>query len=257
LENTKDQSALLRIINYPRRGIGEKALAVMTQYNREHGLSLWSVIEGIAKNTLTLDISTKSAQSIRDFYQLIKEAQSLFSSHSLPEACEKFIHLLGYESVLQEESSNKRIFEMKRENVGEIIAALEEYSQSSPDGNLAEFLSQSILQEEKSELFKRTNLHENCFQLLTFHSAKGLEFPACFLVGVEDHIIPHERSMKDTGVDEERRLMYVAITRAKRFLTISMAQKRKRMGKDALSKPSRFLFEIPKELLEPRRWDDV
>ena len=89
---------------------------------------------------------------------------------------------------------------------------------------------------------------------MTFHGAKGLEFPACFLVGLEDHIIPHEKSLAETGLEEERRLMYVAITRARQHLALSMAKQRKRMGKEAASRPSRFLFEIPKEVLRITDW---
>ena len=89
---------------------------------------------------------------------------------------------------------------------------------------------------------------------MTFHSAKGLEFPACFLVSLEDHIIPHEKSLKETGLEEERRLMYVAITRARHHLILSMAQQRNRMGKESPSRPSRFLFEIPKDLLRMTDW---
>ena len=83
---------------------------------------------------------------------------------------------------------------------------------------------------------------------------KGLEFPACFLAGIEDHIIPHEKSLVETGEEEERRLMYVALTRAKKHLIISMAKQRNRMGKEMVSRPSRFLFEIPPELLCMTDW---
>jgi DNA helicase II / ATP-dependent DNA helicase PcrA len=90
---------------------------------------------------------------------------------------------------------------------------------------------------------------------MTFHSAKGLEFPVCFLVGIEDHIIPHEKSLKETGIEEERRLMYVALTRAMRKLVISMACRRLKMGKEIETAPSRFVQDIPKELLNCTKWD--
>lgn len=90
---------------------------------------------------------------------------------------------------------------------------------------------------------------DDCVNLLTFHSAKGLEFPVCFLVGLEDHLIPHEKSLKETGLEEERRLMYVALTRCKERLFLTMATNRKKHGKDIKSTPSRFLFEIPHHLL--------
>jgi DNA helicase-2/ATP-dependent DNA helicase PcrA len=99
------------------------------------------------------------------------------------------------------------------------------------------------------------NLSEqNKVQLLTFHSAKGLEFKACFLIGLEDHILPHEKSLKEGGLEEERRLFYVAITRAMQYLTLSMATSRKKMGQTIATSPSRFLHEIAPENLKPSTW---
>ncbi len=92
---------------------------------------------------------------------------------------------------------------------------------------------------------------------MTIHSSKGLEFEACFLVCLEDHIMPHEKSLKTSGLEEERRLMYVAMTRAKKYLTLSMARDRKKMGKQLQTTPSRFLFEIPKELLKISSYQTV
>jgi len=94
--------------------------------------------------------------------------------------------------------------------------------------------------------------------VMTFHSAKGLEFESCFLLGIEDHLIPHEKSVEEAGnVEEERRLFYVAMTRAKSFLTLSMAATRKRMGSIEQSRPSRFLFEIPQEFFRTTKWDSL
>lgn len=98
---------------------------------------------------------------------------------------------------------------------------------------------------------------EDRVNVMTFHSAKGLEFTSCYLVGLEDHIIPHEKSLFETGLEEERRLMYVAMTRAKKHLTLSMARKRKKMGKEITTNPSRFLFEIPKELVRITSWQTI
>jgi DNA helicase-2/ATP-dependent DNA helicase PcrA len=95
---------------------------------------------------------------------------------------------------------------------------------------------------------------EDLVQLLTCHSAKGLEFKACFLIGLEDHILPHEKSLKEGGLEEERRLFYVAITRAMQYLTLSMATSRKKMGQTIATTPSRFLHEIAPENLKPSVW---
>lgn len=98
---------------------------------------------------------------------------------------------------------------------------------------------------------------ENKVNLMTIHSAKGLEFEACFLVCLEDHIMPHEKSLGSAGLEEERRLMYVAMTRAKKHLILSMSRQRKKMGKQTQTIPSRFVFEIPKEILKVTSYQTV
>ncbi len=255
IENPQDQASLLRIINYPRRGIGDKLLSYLTETNRAENCSLWSVITRTIQSPPE-GIGPKAIESLREFYTLLQEGKNLFASFPLRDACQKFMEALDLESALEKESNNSRVFEMKKENVGEVLSSLEEYSMENPEGDLAEFLTQTLLQDNYMNK-KRSQQQDDCLQMMTFHSSKGLEFPACFLVGLEDHIIPHERSLKETGIDEERRLMYVAITRAKQWLTISMAQTRKRMGKNYASKPSRFLFEIDNKHLNVTRWDDV
>ena len=158
--------------------------------------------------------------------------------------------------------------DFKSENIQEFINALAEFEKHDgsnsnsiddvpddpQDRSLQAFLSNFTLDNQGAIFAKDKNSREDRVHLMTFHSAKGLEFPACFLVGIEDHIIPHEKSVMETGVEEERRLMYVAITRAKLHLTISMAKQRSRMGVDSVSYPSRFLFDIPKELLKMCDW---
>ena len=152
--------------------------------------------------------------------------------------------------------------DLKSNNVQELIHSLAEFENHfneqvniKDSSLLTHFISslgldrQQILSKEKGE--------KDAVKLMTFHSAKGLEFPVCFLVGVEDHIIPHEKSLLQTGLEEERRLMYVAMTRAKNQLVISMAKKRKRMGKESFSRPSRFLYEIPKSLIQIIDWLSV
>ncbi len=145
----------------------------------------------------------------------------------------------------------------KLENVEEFILFLSEYENShgTKENCLSDFISMMTLHNEWRQRDKK--LFADKVNLMTFHSAKGLEFPVCFLVGVEDHIIPHEKSLKVTGIEEERRLLYVAITRAMNYLCISMAKERGRKGKIQSSQPSRFLFDIPKELLNLTKWDQI
>ena len=120
---------------------------------------------------------------------------------------------------------------------------------------MQEFLGTLALDETRFAYGDKTG--NNQVNLMTFHSAKGLEFTLCFLVGLEDQIMPHEKSLAERGLEEERRLMYVAMTRAKKHLVISMARHRLRHGKQIAMAPSRFLFEIPKELVHIRSFRDV
>ena len=150
--------------------------------------------------------------------------------------------------------------EFKWENVVLCLDAIKQYeaemAENQEEISLQHFLSLTLLDQEKF-IDRQKDFKKDRVNLMTFHSAKGLEFKACFLIGLEDHILPHEKSFSLSGIEEERRLMYVAMTRAKQFLTLSMAQTRKRMGKDQKSSPSRFLFEIPKDLVQINPWNKI
>ena len=165
-----------------------------------------------------------------------------------------------YKRAVAEEVKSDKMRAFKWENVEELMNAVAEYETTPiPDGeppSLAHFLATTSLMRDDTERGRKV-AGADCVSLMTFHSAKGLEFPAVFLVGLEDDIIPHARSLEETGLEEERRLMYVAVTRSMRYLCCSMARQRRRMGKMRKSVPSRFMLEIPRDLLQPKRWDDA
>lgn len=269
IANPYDHEALLRIVNYPRRGIGEAALDVMTKMHRECGIPLWDVLKGVINGNGSIDadlLSDKAKSGIGKFCDLIGRSRERFQvggegSSSFAPSMEALVKELDFQKVLFEEVKSDAMRKRKLENVAELVSSLREYEASvlasenrSPLG-LKDFLSATLLDSDGAEFRKKSHGDDDHVKLMTFHSAKGLEFPACFLIGLEDHLIPHEKSLRDGDVEEERRLLYVALTRAKKHLTLSMASSRKRMGQDAISKPSRFLFEIPKELLVATRWD--
>lgn len=168
------------------------------------------------------------------------------------------IEKINYKRAIDEEVKSEQMRSFKWENVQEFVQVLKEYeaSEVKDEPSLHHFVSIIALQEEWKKSSSKS-FEEDKVSLMTFHSAKGLEFPFCFLVGVEDHIIPHEKSLKETGVEEERRLFYVAITRAMHRLVIAMATKRKQKGQEISSSPSRFLFDIPKDLLNLTKWDQI
>ncbi len=259
--NPLDQEAILRVINQPRRGIGEGTLDALTAYNRSNNIPLWKVLKDVSEENapqeLKASVSSKAKDGISLFVRTIEESKKRFASDSLHETLKWLIEKMNYKKAIDEEVKSDQMRAFKWENVQEFVSALADYEQQSPEGteiSLSHFVSSLPLQSEWQKNLKK-NLNEDKVNLMTFHSSKGLEFPICFLVGVEDHIIPHEKSLKETGIEEERRLMYVAITRAMDKLTISCARQRKRMGQDYASKPSRFLFDIPKELLSITDWD--
>lgn len=257
--NPLDQEALLRIINLPRRGIGETALDKMTEKSRKEKIPLWIVFEmasqGVGEWENVLPQKTRS--SLSEFIHILKEASFRFKAGKLTETLRWLLDRVQFQKSIQEDVKSDKMRAFKWENVEELMTSLSGYeSEWGDQASLADFVSSTALRLH-SDQFCSSRKRGDQVKLMTFHSAKGLEFEACFLVGLEDHLIPHEKSLKETGLEEERRLMYVALTRAKTFLTLSMTKQRKRMGKDALSKPSRFLFEIPQELLKPVEWHQI
>lgn len=256
--NPSDQEALLRVINQPRRGIGDASLDLLTAHNRLNGIPLWSLLKDISNEQTSLaklkaDVSVKAMKGICHFVATIEDAKVKFAKGCLHEALQWLIEHINYYKAIDEEVKSTQMRDFKRENVQEFVNMLAEYEQMChseyQEVSLHDFLTKTGLDENWSLRNKSKDMDKDKVNLMTIHSSKGLEFPACFIVGVEDHIMPHEKSLMDVGLEEERRLMYVAITRAMRHLTLSMSQQRKRMGKDYSSRPSRFLYDIPKDLL--------
>lgn len=257
--NRLDEEAILRVINQPRRGVGDTTLDLLTSYNRTHTKPLWEVLKSaVEQNPVNeeLAITPKALEGLRRFCSLIEEAETRFKSEPMAETLRWMVEKLDYRSAIHEEVKSQQMRGYKWENVEELINALAEFEQEEGEKSLSDFIISFPLQSNFEEM-RRDKGNENKVNLMTVHSSKGLEFKACFLVCVEDHIMPHEKSLLETGIEEERRLMYVAITRAMNFLTISMAKQRKRQGKDCSSRPSRFLFDIPKELLKVTKWHDL
>jgi superfamily I DNA/RNA helicase len=266
IQNSADQEALLRVINQPRRGIGEGTLDYLTAHNRSKNLKLWDVIKNVTENRAYFNddyhIPTKAYEGLCSFVSIIEDAKKMFDNAvnvQLHETLKWLIEKINYKKAIEEEVKSDQMRLFKWENVEDFVSLLSDFENDSKregKASLQNFISTITLQNEWLNSRKKS-VDEDKVNLMTFHSAKGLEFRVCFLVGVEDHIIPHEKSLKETGIEEERRLLYVAITRAMERLYISMATKRKRNGTEHSSKPSRFLMDIPKELLNLTKWDQI
>lgn len=251
--NPLDEEALLRIINLPRRGIGEASLDQMTALSRKKKIPLYKVFEMASEG----EFPQKVRDSLKDFLAILTESKERFQGVSLAETLRWLIERTKFKKCIEEDVKSDKMRAFKWENIEELTSSLAAYEEKNGEqASLHHFVSSMTLHMNADKFGSQKGKGDKV-NLMTFHSAKGLEFEACFLVGLEDHLIPHEKSLKETGIEEERRLMYVAVTRAKKRLTLSMSKQRKRMGKDADSKPSRFLYEIPQELIKPVEWHAV
>ena len=239
--NTSDNTAFERVINVPPRGIGEKTMEVIRNHSKSHSISLWESIQNLEK----LEI-TRSIDSIKSFIKIILEISSLIKTSDLSTLIETTIKLSTlksyYENLKGEESVSKQ------ENLEELVSHAESFENSNHDSDdlVRDFLDNAAL--EAGEYQSKT--HDDPLQIMTIHSAKGLEFPIVFLMGLEDGIFPnYRRDTEDDFLEEERRLCYVAITRAKKLLFFSFAEFRE-TGYNPSTGPSRFLSEIPDEMIE-------
>jgi superfamily I DNA/RNA helicase len=181
----------------------------------------------------------------------MRKLRARFEEGELHSALSYMIEEIQYKRAIEEEVKSERMRQFKWENVQECVNALAHYEKEAPaeEKSLQNFLSTTLLAREPFIKSSKQSAGDQV-QMMTLHSAKGLEFPVCFLIGLEDHLLPHAKSTELGGIEEERRLFYVGITRAERLLVLSMSRSRSRMGKQVPSAPSRFLFEIPKELLK-------
>jgi DNA helicase-2/ATP-dependent DNA helicase PcrA len=255
IANVQDQEAILRIVNLPRRGISDTCLDELTQENRSQGVHLWDLLLQIAATNKSLPKHPKAVAGIKTFVEIIQTAQKRFETRPLSDTLVWLLEKINYKKTIEEDVKSEKMRQFKWENVQECVNALSQYEEERTAANaldeitLQHFIANTTLARQTMQPNSKKN-HEDKVQLMTLHSAKGLEFPFVFIVGLEDHILPHEKSAAETGIEEERRLFYVGITRARKHLTLSMARSRMRMGKPNPTQPSRFLFEIPKEFLK-------
>ena len=242
--NTADDSAFERVINTPTRGIGDQTVNHLREFAREYKISLWdSALRAIENNTLT----PRASNAIQSFLTLIHSLKKIMQELTLSELTEQTLTTSGLLDHYRQEKGEKG--QTRIENLQELISATKQFSDEEADTELSplnSFLANAAL--EAGE--KQSSESSDYVQLMTLHSAKGLEFPVVFLAGVEEGLFPHQMSVEDPlKLSEERRLCYVGITRAKQKLYLTYAETRRLHGTEKYNKPSRFLKEIPKELL--------
>jgi DNA helicase-2/ATP-dependent DNA helicase PcrA len=250
--NPNDTIALQRVINSPPRGIGKQTLDEIERRARENELSPWETIALIIEKPENL--GTRAITALKSFRQIITRLAQMAGTvdvqNSFPESDAPVSDVVraaildtGYESYLRAEKTDEA--EGRLENLQELVNAAVDYDEQGLEG-LREFIDHSALVSDQDQ-YKR----DAPVTLMTVHSAKGLEFPLVFIVGLEDGLFPHSRSATDPAeLEEERRLAYVAMTRAERYLYVTHAMKRRVYGEELASEPSQFLNEMPIDLLE-------
>ena len=239
IQNTNDNIALKRIINEPKRGIGNTALDKLDALSSQSGMSIFEFIQD--SNNL---VGFRSAGNIMSFRDMINELIKKKDKIKVSELIKETLKDSGYEDMLNSEGTKET--EIRFDNLMEFIGVAIEFENENAENSLGDFLDSIALVSDVDNLDESTD----AVTLMTMHSAKGLEFDNVFLVGMEEGLFPSKRSIEeDNQTEEERRLCYVAITRAKKHLFITNTKKRTLYGSTTYSIPSRFIDEIPENLL--------
>jgi superfamily I DNA/RNA helicase len=249
--NPHDEAAFLRIINMPRRGIGDTTLHLAHDLCREEKISLGHALAELLKRNLA---PLQAGQGIKQFLALLTLFRKRFRDHdgSLSDITADLITAIDYRGELERTCRNPEQAINRWQNVELVTRAIGEYEErAGKEASLTTFLDESHLNTDQDRA-SRDQRRQTGVSLMTIHSAKGLEFPFVFIMGLEDGLIPHERSIKENSLEEERRLFYVALTRGRRHVTLFEALSREKHGKERMCKTSRFMREIPEELLQQR-----
>lgn len=248
--NRNDDASFERIVNQPPRGIGERSVAAVREYAKQFSIPLSEATQRVIDDKA---LPARALNALTEFLKLMQNLAAGLDGLALHEQVEQAIQAGGLIAHFQKEKGERG--QARIENLEELVNAARQWEPSDPDSEiemdpLSEFLSHAALEAGEGQ----ADAWEDCVQLMTLHSAKGLEFPLVFLVGLEEGLFPHQMSVEEPGrLEEERRLCYVGITRARRELVVSCAERRRLHGTESYALPSRFLREIPHHLLEEIR----
>jgi DNA helicase-2/ATP-dependent DNA helicase PcrA len=248
IDNPYDAVSLQRIANRPRRGIGDASLARLQTWADAQGRSLWEATEFAEE----AGVGAAPLRAVQQFRTVIQSLQSGALELPVAELVERTLERSGYMDALQAERTIEA--QGRIENLQELVGVAREYQETADEPSLSHFLQEISLYSDQDAI----RGEESLVTLMTLHNAKGLEFRAVYLIGMEEGIFPHARSIEEQGIEEERRLCYVGMTRAKELLTLTHASSRSLWGSRGYNMPSRFLDELPgtaeRERLRPASW---
>src|SRR5213075_3012307 len=248
IDNPYDAVSLTRIANKPRRGIGDSSLARLQTWADAQGRSLWEATEFAEE----AGVGAAPQKAVASFRNVMQSLQAGALELPVAELVERTLERSGYVEALEAERTIEA--QGRLENLQELVGVAREYQENADEPSLSHFLQEISLYSDQDAIRGETTL----VTLMTLHNAKGLEFRAVFLIGMEEGIFPHSRSIEEQGLEEERRLCYVGMTRAKELLTLTHAPARALWGARGYNLPSRFLDELPgsveRDRLRPSSW---
>ncbi len=241
MDNPADSVSFSRVVNTPKRGIGQATVTALSGYADAQGVTL---LDAAARAADIPGLRPAAVRSLQDFHRLITTLVDESGTAPVAELVEAMLAASGYVDALRAERTVEA--EGRIENLQELVGVAAEYDQRSPEGSLREFLQEISLYTDVDKLSEEREL----ITLMTMHNAKGLEFPVVFIIGAEEGVFPHSRSIEEQNLEEERRLCYVAMTRARQRPYFSYAGTRNLYGSRNYNMASRFIAEIPEELVD-------
>jgi len=249
VSNRRDDQSFERVVNLPTRGIGAKSMDVAREYAKGAGCSLWEAAVACIGGAAAL--GPKATVAMNGFLGLIERLAREVNGLALHEQVDHVLQSSGLIEHYKRDKADKG--EARVENLDELVSAARGFTPEGAEGELPPleaFLAHAVLESGEGQ----ADAWEDCVQMMTLHTAKGLEFPMVFLSGMEDGLFPHQRSLNDLdGLEEERRLCYVGMTRAMKQLFLTYAEQRRLHGVDSYAMPSRFIKEVPEEFIEEVR----
>jgi DNA helicase II / ATP-dependent DNA helicase PcrA len=254
IDQPDDEVSLLRIANTPPRGLGSQTMSLLVSRAVARGEPVWRVMNDASALT---DLTTPARRGIEELRTVASDVRLSMTSGNMADAVQQLIARTRYVDEIARLYDLPEERESRTASLGEVSNAIASYQERNPDGSLSGFLDEIALAGKEMGSEKDKAAAKNAVWLLTMHAAKGLEFPIVYLVGMEDGILPHSRSVKsgeEKDIAEERRLCYVGITRAQETLTFSMALTRMKWGKPRPTTPSRFLYEITGKAENPNKY---